>query len=295
MNNTADESMNEKSYKTRAMKSVSCDKCKAEISLPGGTTINTCPFCGSVIKTQAIEAEIHISEHILPFTVVKSEAESSYKYWLQSRVFLPDKVKRLAKDTSDMTQVFIPAWIFDYKAHVSWINTYQKKMSTEELNNVRKNQKITSSCNSIIMYGGKCLPIAEFYTLDPWDLQAKEVFESQHFEGITLENHNPNMDAAFEAGKGGMEKELRIAVADTGSKPHPKDVQYSYSDIQAKYIYLPVWIKSYIYKDNFYHIMMNGRTGEINGNRPKSGLKKLRAFLTAIAIPIIFAYLANHP
>ena len=46
-----------------------------------------------------------------------------------------------------------------------------------------------------------------------------------------------------------------------------------YSNITFKHILLPVWMSAYRYRDKIYRIVINARTGEVQGERPYSAWK----------------------
>jgi hypothetical protein len=58
----------------------------------------------------------------------------------------------------------------------------------------------------------------------------------------------------------------------------------TYSDITFKHILLPIWISSYRYKGKVYRFLINGQTGEVQGERPYSALKIMLAVLLVIAV-----------
>jgi len=61
-------------------------------------------------------------------------------------------------------------------------------------------------------------------------------------------------------------------------------VSTQYSRITFKHILLPIWISAYRYHNNIYRFLVNGRTGEVQGERPWSWIK--------ITFAVLFAALA---
>lgn len=58
------------------------------------------------------------------------------------------------------------------------------------------------------------------------------------------------------------------------------------SAITFKHILLPVWLSAYRYRNQQYQVMVNARTGEVQGDRPYSVWKITFAVLTVVAIRI---------
>jgi hypothetical protein len=58
----------------------------------------------------------------------------------------------------------------------------------------------------------------------------------------------------------------------------------SYEDITFKHLLLPVWISAYLFNRKTYRFLVNGRTGEVQGERPWSWVKILLLFLFILAL-----------
>ena len=48
------------------------------------------------------------------------------------------------------------------------------------------------------------------------------------------------------------------------------DMSTDYFDLKYKYLIVPVWINSFYYDNKLYAIVINGQTGKIDGQWPKS-------------------------
>ena len=58
----------------------------------------------------------------------------------------------------------------------------------------------------------------------------------------------------------------------------------SYDAIKFKHILLPIWISAYIYKDKVYRFMINGQTGEVDGESPISIIKVMLLILVIVVV-----------
>jgi len=63
-------------------------------------------------------------------------------------------------------------------------------------------------------------------------------------------------------------------------------VATQYTDIKFKHVLLPVWISAYRYRDKVYRFIINGQTGEVSGESPKSWWKV--ALLTVALLVVVF-------
>lgn len=65
-----------------------------------------------------------------------------------------------------------------------------------------------------------------------------------------------------------------------------------YSDETYKHIFIPVYSTAYTYKDKQYNVLINGETGKIKGEYPKSPIKI--AAIVIVILGILFGiYLAS--
>ena len=77
----------------------------------------------------------------------------------------------------------------------------------------------------------------------------------------------------------------RIRYDIGGDHQRISSVQTSYADITFKHILLPVWVTAYRYNDKAFRIVINARTGEVQGERPYSVVKIV--FLVLMIILLI--------
>ena len=71
-------------------------------------------------------------------------------------------------------------------------------------------------------------------------------------------------------------------------------VDADYSGQTFKHILLPIWLLSYSYGARKFQVVINGYTGEIAGDYPKSWVKITLAVLVALLAVLIIALLAGR-
>ncbi len=60
----------------------------------------------------------------------------------------------------------------------------------------------------------------------------------------------------------------------------------SYSGITFKHLLLPVWISAYRFNQKVYQVMVNARTGEVQGDRPFS-IWKIAGFVVLLLLVLL--------
>ena len=72
-----------------------------------------------------------------------------------------------------------------------------------------------------------------------------------------------------------------------GDEQMIESVSTNYSDVTFKHLLLPVYAGAYRYNGKPYQIMVNGRTGEIQGERPYSFWKIALLVLSILVLVLI--------
>ena len=70
-------------------------------------------------------------------------------------------------------------------------------------------------------------------------------------------------------------------------------VSTDYSDETFKHILLPIWMAAYKYRGKSYRFLVNGQTGEVQGERPYSAWKIAFAVMAALIAAGVFFYLRD--
>ena len=89
------------------------------------------------------------------------------------------------------------------------------------------------------------------------------------------------------AGNGPEAFLLTMTSAIGGDEQRVSDVSTDYSNVTFKHLLLPIYAGAYRFNNKVFQIVVNGRTGEVQGERPYSWLK-ITAFVLAILAAILF-------
>jgi hypothetical protein len=63
-----------------------------------------------------------------------------------------------------------------------------------------------------------------------------------------------------------------------------------YSNITFKHVLLPVWLASYRYQNKPFRVVINGRTGQVTGERPYSAWKIAFAVVLGLIVAAGIGY-----
>jgi hypothetical protein len=88
-----------------------------------------------------------------------------------------------------------------------------------------------------------------------------------------------------------IEQDARRDIGGDEQRVH--DIDTDYADETFKHILLPVWMAAYKYNGKSYRFLVNGQTGEVQGERPWSIWKIGFTVLLVAALALGAVYLAD--
>ena len=121
--------------------------------------------------------------------------------------------------------------------------------------------------------------------------RALVAYDPKYVSGWVVERYQIDLVAAAEAARARMDEQLRAmcAAAVPGDTHRNLQVEAHYSRQTFKHVLMPVWLLSYRFGARNFQVVINGYTGEIAGDYPKSWIKIL---LTVLFVIIVVAVLA---
>ena len=285
---------------------VQCSSCGAQVTFTPPEVAGECSFCGVKIVAQPKSADPLVGpEALLPFAVSSGESTESVKKWLASLWFAPNALKKFAyQDVID--GVYLPFWTYD--AHTTSHYTgergeyyYETQTYTEtdsQGNTVTKTRQVRQTSwysasgtvsrwmDDILVPGTKSVSRPRLHSLEPWDLDALKPYEPAFLSGFKAQRYQVDLPEGFEEAKSIMahtiEQDVRQDIG--GDEQRISNIATSYSGVTFKHILLPVYIGAYRFNQKVYQIMVNARTGEVQGDRPYSFWKIFFFVLFLVAV-----------
>ena len=111
--------------------------------------------------------------------------------------------------------------------------------------------------------------------IENWDTENLVEMDDRFLSGFVTEKYIINLTQGFDIAQGKMAAEIDSAIRRDigGDRQRILSRDTRFDNIKFKLILLPVYMSSYSYGKKMYHFFVNGRTGEVTGNRPYSTLK----------------------
>jgi len=149
--------------------------------------------------------------------------------------------------------------------------------------------------DDVIVAASNTLPVHISSRLTNWDKENLVAYRKEFLAGFITEIYSINFVDAFEFAKNIMDDEIISEIRSDigGDEQKINSHSTNYEDIKFKHLLLPIWISSFKYKEKQYQYVINGRSGEVYGEYPKSIVKITALVLTIIAVLVILYQIFN--
>ncbi len=297
---------------------VKCECCGASCTLEPHVTAATCAYCATpLVIEQGTDETIIQPKSLLPFKLNKEKALSAFKQWVSKRWFAPNDLKKAALTFDHFKGVYIPYWTYDTATYSAYVGqrgdyyyetqTYTETKDGESVTKTRQIQKTRWSSVSgqinilfddILIPATNSLPKKCIEKLEPWDLTNLVPYEKSFLSGFLAEKYQVDIREGFKRAKTIADRAIRQRVKEDigGDKQRITSLKTNHTDITFKHMLLPVFVCAYRFKDKTYQFLVNGRTGEVQGERPWSWIKltTLGIIIAAAVGGIIWAIMQNQ-
>jgi len=295
---------------------VSCTRCGATVTFTPPEVAGECPFCGSTIVAQPRAADPMVApEAVLPFGITKRQGQEAINRWLSSLWFAPNALKKLAYQQS-VSGVYIPFWTYDASTRSAYtgergehyFDTEQYTERDAQGNAVTKTRQVqrtrwysasgnvARSFDDLLIPATRSVSRPRLASLEPWDLNQLHPYEPAFLSGFKAQRYQVELPEGFEEAKTIMAQVIEGDVRNDigGDEQRIRSVNTSYYDITFKHILLPVYIGAYRFNQKVYQVMINARTGEVQGDRPYSIVKITLLIIFLLIVIGTIAYLKSN-
>ena len=139
----------------------------------------------------------------------------------------------------------------------------------------------------MLVPGVSALKPAELARIEPYHVKEAESFEPERLAGWTALAYDRSLADASLLAREIVLKRLRPKVRSQIEPGKQKsDVRIggaSWSGVTFRHVLLPVWIGTYTYQKQEFHILVNGQTGKVGGVKPRDSFKVVGIWLLILA------------
>ena len=250
-------------------KLVTCKQCGAETIQNKLQLSGMCPFCGSTTVEAADPAQdIMAPNGVIPFKISEKRALFIFKEWIKDRFLAPELLARDAQ-LNKFYGIYVPLFTFD----VLTVNRFTGHF-TENNRTLFKCGKFQHQVDDFPVVASKQLCSDKLLLNVIKDFRTREAkpYTPDALAGFPCEHYSVGLNEAWNS----VGKDMDFYLKNQANKQDETrflmgiDMATDYFNLKYKYLVVPVWINSFYYDNKLYMIAINGQTGKIDGQWPKS-------------------------
>ena len=291
---------------------VRCQSCRAISVLDPQRQAQRCEFCGSAqLVPYEQTKDAFRPESVLPFRVSEDRARDGIRAWYSKLWLAPSALKRRAL-TDTVKGIYLPYWTFDAHVDATWTaeaghyyyttETYTDgsgRTQTRQVQHVRWEPaagRVQHFFDDDLVCASVGVHEALLRGIEPFPTKELVPYDAGYVAGWVVERYQIDLVSAAKAAREAMEAQLRqmCGAQVPGDTYRNLEVRANYSGQTFKHVLAPVWLLSYNFGAKAYQAVMNGVTGAIRGEYPKSWIKVTLLVIGILIVVAIALSLGSH-
>lgn len=300
---------------TEDVRSCSCPNCGAVVEFQGANHASECPYCATPVVVDS-GARRHIKpQAVIPFVLTENQARIELTRWLGGLWFAPNGLLEYTRKGRAMAGIYVPFWTYDAQTATNYTGergehyyeTRTVSVVVNGRNETREEQvqktrwypasgHVSRSFDDVLVMASQSMPHRLGDELTPWDMGQLQPYSPDYLAGFQAEGYTVTLAEGDAEAKNKMARVIEMDIRRDigGDEQRIATVNTRYAQETFKHILLPVWTAAYKYSGKSYRFLVNGQTGEVQGERPYSWWKISFAVL-GVAVIVLGAIYLNDP
>ncbi|NWF47352.1 zinc ribbon domain-containing protein [Hydrogenophaga sp. D2P1] len=282
----------------QARRQVRCQHCQAISFFSAEQQGRRCDFCGSTALLPFDEGlDVIRPQSLLPFKVAEPDARNRLRQWYGSRFWAPNALKHRAL-TDTLQGVYLPYWTFDAHGaahYTAEAGTYYRDSQNKQQVRWRPvSGQVAHRFDDTLVCGSRGVHPALMRAIEPFPTTSElQAYDASYLSGWTVERYALDLAGAAQQGRERMLQGLRqLCAQDIAADTHRNlQLDARFDEQTFKHVLLPVWLVSYQYGAKTFQAVVNGYSGQVAGEYPKSWVKIALAVLLGLVLLAVFASL----
>ena len=280
-----------------------CDNCGSISEKAKDGLAFLCPYCKNINVVLDKDIKGIKPTGVIPFEIDETAVTQIAKKWIKKKFFAPSKIKKTRFDTF-FKGIYSPCWTFDAKTssnyegrigihYTTTVGSGKNRRTVQRTRWKHINGSLDYNFDDIKINAGSKVSETAFGKVANYDTNNAKDYKKEYLAGFSAMHYNVGVQTAWQDAK----NEINSVLTDEIKYYHNADVvdyinvETTYNTSTYKYVLLPFWLGQYYYNQKNYGAFVNGQTGEIWGNYPKSPLKIALTTLLSLAVIGVFVYI----
>lgn len=275
-----------------------CKGCGAKIEVASTSTAVECPYCGSAYVLAQKQEDTLIPDGVLPFQVDKQRVGELFRRWLKGRWLAPGDLKHLYQQDK-LQGIYLPYWTFDASADASYTamggrhrTVHTKTSDGKTVTRVVTDWYPTSGrirhlFDDVLVPASNKLEEGLVRSVGQFGTQQVASYAPEYLSGYSAEVYTVDLDDAHKDAQAQMRRDLESMARGDALRRFDEvseiRLRVDYDRETYKHVLLPLYSTAYTYKGKQYRVLVNGQSGRVQGDYPKSSVK-IAAIVTGILL-----------
>lgn len=282
-----------------------CRGCGAKIEVDATSTATECPYCGSSYVLAEKQEDAIVPDGIIPFRIDKEGASDILRQWLKGRYLAPSQLKNISQKDK-MQGIYLPYWTFDALADARYTAMGGRHRQVKRKNSDGGEEtaivtdwyptsgRIRQFFDDVLVPASMKLDMKILDGVDAFRTKETASYAPEYMSGYGAECFTVDLQTAHIDALNQMERRLismaRSEVLRRYDEVGDVQVYPDFENESYKHILLPVYSTAYKYHDKIYHVLINGQTGDIKGEYPKSAVKIIVIAVVIIILTVLLYF-----
>lgn len=283
-----------------------CTGCGAPIEVGQNTSALHCPYCGSSYVMADKQLETIKPDGVVTFKITKQQAMDTFRKWVKGRALAPTQLKNLYQH-GQFQGMYVPYWTFDADASASYtaMGGKHRRVETKDKDGNVRTETVTdwyptsgyvqNFFDDVLVCATDRAEKGLISGIDNFDTKNMPSYSPDYMSGYMSETYSVDLETGHKKAIDYMKSGLRrMAEQDVLSRyDEVKNVflKTNFADETYKYVYVPIYTTNYSFKGKNYTVVVNGETGAIRGEYPKS-VFKIIAIIIAVILGLLLLFKA---
>ncbi len=228
-------------------RTIHCNRCHAESSVPKTAVAYTCPYClSNQVHLTNQENDVLRPNFIKPFKLSKEEAVKRFIKRIRELPYVPKSV--LVRKKISVMQMYAPVWYISMQSEFTETFSGDREIGKKAHFFIGANQK---------------MPIVPNQKMNKYHLEELEPFNPDYVAGMPV--LLPDVD--LEAGWRQARKEVRQQFVKKAkvTKISFRETAVTYDDESWDFVLVPIYVLRYQFKGENYYFLVDGADGQSVG------------------------------
>ena len=285
-----------------------CPSCGAVVEVEATSSAKECPYCGTAFVLAEKQLSNIVPDGVLPFKIDANRVGELFRRWMKGRWLAPGELKHLYQ-RGKLQGIYIPYWTFDADASADYwaeggrphqvrVRDAKGEMRTRtEIRWQSTRGSVRHFFDDVLVHASDRLDDSLIREIEPFHTTDIPPYSPDYLSGYSSEVYTVDLEDAHQTARASMEQGLyELAEQDVLRRyDHVRNVRLNadYRNETFKHVLLPVYATSYHYKKRQYTVLINGETGRIRGEYPRSPVKIALLVLAAALLIGGFFFLTS--